>query len=824
MRYGVVYRPPDTSYENSLLLYDRISMLIDNVKHFTLLGDFNVPDVNWSQLTAQSNIAREFLTFSLKIGAHQCVEIATRNENILDLIFCSDRNFIQNIQLDAPFCTSDHSSIICNMLPLAKSNKTNVRKPCFQKADFNLINAFLATVDWNVVYTDCSTTEDYWRAFKNILDTVIFNFVPFVNVGPNKNKPWFNDKLHRLRMIKQRRWRKYFNNSNVVTYAEYKAAAQSFRSEFLASKCEYEQKIFGDNNNVDSKRFHNYVRKQTTVASSIPCLKRSDGSLATTDYEKSCLFSEYFSSVFTADNNVLPDFNPDCNSNLNSFSCSVNDVIKVVRKLKNNSAPGIDNYTPFFLKQILAHIANPLTQVFNISLREGVVPSDWKTALITPIFKKGDPQKPSQYRPVSLTSVVCKILERIIREQLIRYLVENSIIPNEQHGFLSKKSITTNLLECLDKWTKNFDDGKQTDIIYLDYSKCFDTVCHSKLLFKLSQYGINGSSLEWLKCFLSNRIQHVKINNSLSPPANVISGVPQGSVLGPVLFLCFSADLKFVVQNCEISIYADDTKLFKRIENVTDCCYLQQDLDAVSNWATRWQLRLNPDKTKRLTIGKIRYDYDYTLNNMVIETVDSICDLGAIIQSNLKYTKHCSNVIKKAHFAIRNMFNTFRNHDCNFYVMLYTCYIRPILESSPQVWSPIQKGNIDRIERVQRYFTKRLPGLKEVPYLNRLNQLKLESLECRRIQSDLVLFYKMIHGKTNINIDSFRFTHSYRGHDKTLFLNYSRTDKRKYYWVNRIVHFWNSLPHNVVNSTSISAFKSRIIDITFTGRGSIYCA
>ena len=825
MRYGIIYRPPDTNYDNSLLLYGEISRLIENVKYFTLLGDFNIPDINWTALTADSVIAREFLTFCLKLGATQCVDFPTRQDNVIDLVLSSDRNFFQSIEPNVPFCTSDHNSIICKLRPMNETHRVEIKKPCFYKADFALINAFLATVDWNVVYRDCIETEDYWRAFKSILDTVIYNFVPFVSISKFNSKPWFHGKLHRLRLIKQRRWRRYFNNSNIVTYAAYKAAAQNFRSEFLASKCNYEQKMFGRNNDIDTKRFHNYVKRQNTVASSIPCMKNDNDCLVSSDYEKSCLFSTYFASVFTQDNNILPDFNPICNSSLNSFNCSINDVIKTIRGLKNNSAPGLDNYTPYFLKQILAQIANPLTKMFNVSLSEGVVPSDWKTAVVTPIFKKGDPQKASQYRPVSLTSVVCKVLERIIREQFVKYLIENDIIPKEQHGFLSKKSTTTNLLECLDKWTQNFDNGFQTDVIYLDYSKCFDTVCHSKLIHKLSRYGIQGVALQWIRSFLTDRVQHVRINNSLSPPANVISGVPQGSVLGPVLFLCFSADIQNVVENSEISIYADDTKLYKQIKNIIDCVLLQQDLNSICNWADTWQLRLNPDKTKRLTIGKIRIHYEYVLGSRIIETVESMCDLGVHIQSNLKYTRHCNQVRKKAYYSIRNMFNTFKNHSCEFYVYLYTCYIRPLLESSPQVWSPIQKGNIDRIENVQRYFTKRLPGLYNTPYEKRLEILKLDTLECRRIRFDLSLFYKLMIGKTSIDVHtSYRFINSFRGHNKTLFLHFSRTDKRKYFWINRIVHFWNSLSNHVVSVSNVSNFKRMIKDVDFTGRGSIYCA
>ena len=373
----------------------------------------------------------------------------------------------------------------------------------------------------------------------------------------------------------------------------------------------------------------------------------------------------------------MPDFSCTVNDSLNAFTCSVSDVIKVVRKLKNNSAPGLDNITPFFLKNVLAQIAQPLTKLFKVSLDEGVLPADWKTAYITPIFKKGDVQSASNYRPVSLTSVLCKILERIIREQMLTYLNRNNLLPQQQHGFLSKKSTVSNLLECMDKWTKTFDskNSNQTDIIFLDFSKCFDTVCHSKLLFKLSKFGIKETAFKWIENFLTGRTQFVKINNALSSPKSVKSGVPQGSVLGPLLFLCFSSDLQNVVKYSTISVYADDTKLFKEIQNLTDCQLLQIDLQNISKWSNDWQLKLNPVKTKKLTIGTDKFCYRYTLYNDEIEHVKSMCDIGVIIQSNLKFTLHCNSLIKKAHFQIKNLFNTFRNHSYKFYINLYTCYI-----------------------------------------------------------------------------------------------------------------------------------------------------
>ena len=535
------------------------------------------------------------------------------------------------------------------MQPFTKQIKRKAGKPCFKKADYLLINCYLSTVNWDEIYQDCKTAADYFKAFKQVLNYVIDEFVPVTRQSDKNKLPWNNDKLNRLRRVKQRKWQRYRSNRSRVKYAKFMDSAKTYREEFIKAKCNYEKKLF-DGKNANNNFFFNYIRKQTTVCFIIPCLKNLDGSLATSDAEKGNLLSEYFASVFVDDNGIIPEFNVNCQTALNSLNCEIGPMIRIVKKLKINSSPGPDKITPYFLKNIIANIANPLSKLFNKCLTEGYVPEEWKIAHIIPIYKKGDAQIPSNYRPVSLTSVLCKVLERVVREQMLTYLFDHDILPRNQHGFLSKKSTVTNLLECLDEWSTNFDNKLQSDVIYLDYSKCFDTVVHDKLLYKLRRYGFCGSAFKWLESFLVNRYQRVKVGDSLSACKHVVSGVPQGTVLGPLLFLCFSSDINSVIKHSVLSMYADDTKIYRAVNCVNDCILLQRDLNSVYEWATRWQLRLNADKTKHLRIGKTRYSYVYRLNGCDIDTVTSICDIGIHIQSNLKFTIHCKNLVKRAHF------------------------------------------------------------------------------------------------------------------------------------------------------------------------------
>lgn len=268
-------------------------------------------------------------------------------------------------------------------------------------------------------------------------------------------------------------------------------------------------------------------------------------------------------------------------------------------------------------------------------------------------------------------------------------------------------------------------------------------------------------------------------------------------------------------------MYADDTKLYHGNKSLSDCTLLQTDLNNVVSWANSWQLKLNPDKTKHLCIGSCRFAFDFELNGTNICKVDTICDIGVHIQSNLKFTNHCSSVVKKGYFYVRNMFNAFKGHNIEFYVDMYKTYVRPILESSSQVWSPYLVGNIDNIESVQRYFTRKLPGLSDMSYRTRLSQLKLESLEVRRIRADLVLYYKILNNKIDVFIEKCISSYqSHRGHNHHLYHHYSRTEARKNFWANRIVKNWNNLRQDIVNSPSVSSFKKQVKEINFECRGS----
>jgi hypothetical protein len=270
-----------------------------------------------------------------------------------------------------------------------------------------------------------------------------------------------------------------------------------------------------------------------------------------------------------------------------------------IRKLKPESATGPDEIGPKLLQELVNELNLPLVLIFRSSLNTGEVPMEWKTANVTPIFKKGTRSEPGNYRPVSLTSVCCKLLESILRDELMKHLTANCLLNPSQHGFMPGKSCTTNLLEFMEKMTSVIDAGQPFDVVFLDFAKAFDKVPRERLLEKLRAHGVRGRALNWIRNWLTGRKQRVVLNGKYSSWADVLSGVPQGSVLGPILFLIFINDLDFAALLIDIlRKFADDTKLGQTVTTLEERELLQQALDSLCRWAEEWGMEFNIKKCK----------------------------------------------------------------------------------------------------------------------------------------------------------------------------------------------------------------------------------
>lgn len=461
----------------------------------------------------------------------------------------------------------------------------------------------------------------------------------------------------------------------------------------------------------------------------------------------------------------------------------------------------------------------------------------WKTAIITPLFKKGRPTDPSNYRPVSLTSAFGKIMERVIASSVVQYLNHNNLLNNNQHGFLSKKSTLTNLLESVNDWSITLEGGNKTAVAYVDFQRAFDSVSHSKLAHKLKAYGIDGALLKWITEFLSDRKHCTRVGLSYSEFASIRSGVVQGSCLGPLLFLLFINDILDVFTiPVQCKLYADDAKLYTSIKSDADSVNLQANLDKLFDWSSKWQLNISHHKCCIIEICKscrniklVDNVYNYKLGSRPLNIVNSVSDLGIIVDSDLNFSGHIASVTRKAHQRANLILRCFISRDIGSLISAFKTYVRPIVEYNSSIWSPSLKKDILTIESVQRRFTKRLAGMSNLSYHARLKLLKLESLELRRLRADLLLVYKILFGHVNLSVDAFfkvntnEKLNSLRRHSYQLVVPTRRPNciAGRGLFVYRIAKLWNDLPRGT-NFSSFTCFINSISDDFLTLKCSIH--
>ena len=356
--------------------------------------------------------------------------------------------------------------------------------------------------------------------------------------------------------------------------------------------------IISPDKKYPNKRLWLYIKGQRRKYSGIPTIN-ANGLTLSEDSAKANALNAQFASVFTReDTSAIPNLSGTTYPTMRPISVTVEGVASLLSNLDPCKVSGPDGIPARFLKDMANDLAPLLTLIYQASLQQGCIPDEWKKALITPIYKNGDRSCPANYRPISLTCIVCKTLEHIISTSIYNHLEEYTILYPEQHGFRRRRSCETQLISTIYDFATALNNAEQVDVILLDLSKAFDNVPHIRLCHKLSYYGIVGYTLEWIENFLSGRPQQVILNGEHSESCPVLSGVPQGSVLGPLLFLCYLNDLPAQVKS-SIKLYADDASVYRRIHSKTYQDNLQEDL---AQWAATWQMSFNVQKCMYLRI------------------------------------------------------------------------------------------------------------------------------------------------------------------------------------------------------------------------------
>ena len=471
-----------------------------------------------------------------------------------------------------------------------------------------------------------------------------------------------------------------------------------------------------------------------------------------------------------------------------------------------------------------------MKKLWTESFLTGKIPQQYKTQIIIPIHKKGPKTSPENWRPISITPNPIKIFERILRRK-INYLESNILLSNNQHGFRHSRSCSTQLMEQTHYIFENLTNGNEIDTIYLDYSKAFDKIDHTLLLKKLKLIGISDPYIKWLECFIRGRTQMVLVDNNLSFPTTVESGVPQGSVLAPILFIIYVNDLFTHVKDCRILSFADDTKLIANISSVQDTRNLQNNLENVFHWSRLNNMKLNDDKfelirfkpncnNKRLNLlnnlpFSDKYSHYLLPSNTVLEPSQIVKDLGIFIDNKLDWNTHIFKTCNKARRITGWILNTFVSRDKLTMTTLFNSLVRPILEYNCEIWSPFKLQDISQIEQIQRAFTNRITGMDDLDYWERLKSLNIMSLQRRREKIIITAIWK-IKNKLIPNSINIKFKDHLRSQAcKAILPPLPRTgsnllSKYEESFTIKGAKLWNTLPPPLTKITDISLFKTSL--------------
>jgi hypothetical protein len=648
-------------------------------------------------------------------------------------------------------------------------------------------------------------------------DKAINTFVPTKSINQNHDPPWYNKEIKRLK----RKCRSAYSRRHLSD--THKAEFNSLSKQCCTAKQQAEEFYLSKllQKGHSTKLFYTHLKKKRRGLHSIPPLRTENGNLLTDDKAKADLLNSCYSSVF---NPVIggPIETEDAAIGSQQFptlSFTEITIASIISKADPSKAPGPDGIGMKFLKQAPFEFSKYLYVLYSKSLCDGVLPEDWKMATVVPIFKKGEKAKPSNYRPVSLTSCVCKILEHIIGDHLKNYLESNKLLKRCQHGFRTGYSCETQLLGFYHQLVNTIDKGGQVDAVFLDFSKAFDVVSHAKLITKLNGMGISHEIIAWIRSFLSNRKQKVKIENEFSNEISVTSGVPQGSVLGPLLFLIFINDLPESVKT-QIRLFADDCIVYNEICNDSDCANLQKDLNAVHSWCIANEMKLNSDKSQLIRFSRKRTPvlFDYRINDAALAEATEAKYLGALLSSNLSWGKHLDQVLAKANRAINFISRNCKGMGWKAKELAYFSLVRPHLEYAAMIWDPSQQCKIAQLERVQRKAARFVLGRygRYDSVTSMIQGLGWNSLELRRKVARLSGLYRVYTSQEGWE----EFTEIllppvyYGRHDHAFKIREvpCKTDIKLHSFLPKSVRDWNSLPHEVFcpPPSSTNSFKSKL--------------
>ncbi len=798
---AVIYKQPDdrvgghrsTDKEFQLALSKlktSLSKLPDPAPNIIFCGDFNVRHALWPDVVAskQSSSEDKLLLKSLSDLANehfltQYITTPTHLENgVLDLVFSNNEQLVHSYSTIKPLrTTSDHFVIEMNT-PLFCEEVSEEEKPSFASA-FDNLNFQSNDIQWENMSSEIKTllhTAEFDALPPNerldrllaVLIEIAYKYVPVRNTA---RKPTTYIPRHRRILMRKRRKLTEQMETTKSDARKTKIREKLVSIELLLQKSHTEARTRKERLAVkaiknNSKFFFSYAKQYSTVRSKIGPLLDEKNEYTNSSFEMANILSKQYSSVFS-----LPCSSPyfeiteDTNiPTLTDVTFTEEDISDAIDELRNSAASGPDGLSAILLKNCKASLFRPLAGLWRDCLDQGITPTKLKEAHIIPIYKGGHQGLASNYRPVALTSHLIKIFEKVMRKNIVDFFQEHQLLNNSQHGFTIGRSCLSQLLAHYDEILNLVESGKNVDTVYLDFAKAFDKVDHAILLKKLSLLGVRGKVLTWLNSFLTSRTQQVMVNGVLSHAAEVKSGVPQGSVLGPLLFLVLISDIDVNVLTSFLPSFADDTRVSNiRVYLGCHASALQGDLEVIYQWAIDNNMSFNNSKFELIRRGldsTLKLCTNYTSSDgSIIDDKDHVKDLGITMSSDCTFREHINKMCQSARNMCSWVLRTFKSRSSILMLTLWKSLVMPILDYCSQLWCPMLKGEIQQIEEIQKSFTRKIKMGDRGDYWNRLSSLRLYSLERRRERYRIIYVWKILEGLVpNLNKNPIRCTTSLR--------------------------------------------------------------
>ena len=675
-------------------------------------GDFNLGDIDWhDESVPPGSVNKQACeVFIDTLHDHHLTQLQkepSREDRVLDLI-CSNKPSLAKCVTTTPGI-SDHLAVVCdNNITPAYHKKAPRTVYMFSKANWGKMREAAKTFAASfITHLDQFSVDENWVRFKDHILSSVKAHVPSKTASRRQHLPWLTPELKRKTRRKHRMYRRARRNGNPGKMAEYKRFQRQTAKDIKRAKSSFvRDHICGKIGEGDTKPFWKFIKAQRQESVGIPPLKHR-GSLYTDAKSKAAILLGEFKSVFSReDTSSIPWLGPNrsVKGTIPPLLIQSPGVQKLLSKLNPSKSSGPDGIAGRVLRELACELAPALTALFTQTLQQGTVPREWREAIISPIFKKGDVHNPANYRPVSLTCIVSKVMEHILCKHMLDHLEHHGALTALQHGFRRGRSCETQLLLTIDDLVRSYDRKHQVDVGILDFSRVFDTVPHERLLGKLAHCGVRGPILDWVRSFLSDRKMRVAVDGVYSPWAGVTSGVPQGTILGPLLFLIYINDLPdCVTEGTIVRLFADDCLVYRVIHSHDDQVILDKDLASLQKWSERWGMSFNPRKCNVLQVSRgDPSSHFYQLCGEVLQKVSDAKYLGILISSDLSWDKHISDVAKRANYTLGLIRRNLRHCPRDAKTTAYFSLVRSTTDYCSAIWDPYLEKDKTKLERVNR--------------------------------------------------------------------------------------------------------------------------